>query len=217
MTMPKSRLTVAFLIFAIALFSTMLARAASDAGAAAPRAGEARLAGLSTVAAAKVEAAGEGGRVARGEYLVWFGGCNDCHTPWKLGPKGPEQDFSRRLSGHPADLKMPPAPALPPGPWAMNASGTMTAWSGPWGVSFTANLTPDKETGLGDWTEEMFIATMKTGRHQGKGRPLLPPMPYFNLQKLTDEDIKSVFAYLQSLPAIRNKVPAPIDPEEPVQ
>ena len=156
-------------------------------------------------------------QVKRGEYLVTIGGCNDCHTPWKMGPKGPEQDFSRRLSGHPADLKMPPAPALPAGPWAMNASGTMTAWSGPWGVSFTANLTPDKETGLGDWTEEMFIATMKTGRHQGKGRPLLPPMPYFNLQKLTDEDIRSVFAYLQSLPAISNRVPAPIDVEEPGQ
>ena len=84
-------------------------------------------------------------------------------------------------------------------------------------MSFTANLTPDKETGLGDWTEEMFIATMKTGRHQGKGRPLLPPMPYFNLKALTDEDIKSVFAYLQSLPPVHNKVPAPIDPEEPGQ
>jgi mono/diheme cytochrome c family protein len=209
MPMFKSRLAIPFLILSITLLSTMLARATSPAVTLAPaaRAGEARLA----------EAGGEGGRIARGEYLVWFGGCNDCHTPWKMGPKGPEQDFSRRLSGHPADLAMPPAPALPPGPWAMNASGTMTAWSGPWGVSFTANLTPDKETGLGDWTEEMFIATMKTGRHQGKGRPLLPPMPYFNLQKLTDEDIKSVFAYLQSLTPIRNRVPAPIDPEEQVQ
>ena len=217
--MFKSRLAIPFLILTITLFSTMLARATSPAETVAPAvsAGGARLAGLSGVAAAKAEAEGAGGRIARGEYLVWFGGCNDCHTPWKMGPKGPEQDFSRRLSGHPADLEMPPAPALPPGPWAMNASGTMTAWSGPWGVSFTANLTPDKETGLGDWTEEMFIATMKTGRHQGKGRPLLPPMPYFNLQKLSDEDIKSVFAYLQSLTPIRNKVPAPIDPGEQVQ
>ena len=90
----------------------------------------------------------------------------------------------------------------------------MTAFAGPWGVSFTANLTPDKETGLGEWTEEMFIATMRTGRHQGKGRPLLPPMPYFNLAALTDEDIKSVFAYLQSIPPVHNKVPAPIDPPE---
>ena len=153
-------------------------------------------------------------RVERGEYLVGIGGCNDCHTPWRVGPNGPEMDFSRRLSGHPSDLKMPPAPALPPGPWAMVAAGTMTAWAGPWGVSFTANLTPDKETGLGDWTEEQFIATMKTGRHQGKGRHLLPPMPYFNVGGLNDEDIKSVFAYLQSLPPMKNRVPAPIDPPE---
>ena len=153
-------------------------------------------------------------RVERGSYLVWAMGCNDCHTPWKMGQKGPEMDFSRRLSGHPADLKMPAPPAVPAGPWGMVAASTMTAWAGPWGVSFTANLTPDKETGLGDWTEEQFIATMKTGRHQGKGRPLLPPMPYFNLRELNDEDIKSVFAYLQSLPPINNRVPQPIDPPE---
>src|SRR6188768_1098535 len=56
-------------------------------------------------------------RVQRGAYLVGAMGCNDCHTPWKLGPKGPEPDMSRALSGHPEDMKMPPAPALPPGPW----------------------------------------------------------------------------------------------------
>jgi hypothetical protein len=81
-------------------------------------------------------------------------------------------------------------------------------------VSFTANLTPDVETGLGSWTEEMFIATMKTGRHQGKGRPVLPPMPYQNVAQLSDSDIKAVFAYLRSLPPVSNRVPAPIDPPE---
>jgi hypothetical protein len=60
----------------------------------------------------------------------------------------------------------------------------------------------------------MFIATMRTGRHQGKGRPLLPPMPYFSLAELTDEDLKAVFAYLQSLAPVKNRVPAPIDPPE---
>ena len=86
-------------------------------------------------------------------------------------------DMSRALTGHPQDLMMPPAPAVPPGPWMATFAATMTAWSGPWGTSFTMNLTPDKETGLGDWTVEQFIATMKTGRDRGKGRPLLPPMP----------------------------------------
>ena len=153
-------------------------------------------------------------RVARGAHLVQTMGCNDCHTPWKMGQNGPEPDMTRALTGHPSDLKMPPAPTLPPGPWMVTVAATNTAWAGPWGVSFTANLTPDKETGLGAWTEEMFIATMKTGRHQGKGRPLLPPMPYPMLAALDDEDIKSVFAYLQSLKPVHNQVPQPVDPPE---
>jgi hypothetical protein len=90
----------------------------------------------------------------------------------------------------------------------------MTAFAGPWGVSFTANLTPDPETGLGRWTEEMFLATIRSGRHEGKGRPLLPPMPLPVVRALTDSDVRDLFAYLQSLPPVRNRVPAPIDPPE---
>ena len=177
---------------------------------------------VSALAGAITRAAGDGAgtgtgdstRVARGAYLVRAMGCNDCHTPFKLGPNGPEPDMSRQLTGHPAGLKMPPAPKLPEGPWVWTAAGTNTAFAGPWGVSFTANLTPDPETGLGRWTEEMFIATMRTGRHQGKGRPILPPMPYPSVGGLNDEDIRAVFAYLQSLPPVSNRVPAPIDPPE---
>ena len=62
----------------------------------------------------------------RGEYIVTTFGCNDCHTPWKLGPNGPEPDMTRLLSGHPQDLAMPPAPKLPEGPWQLVASGTNT-------------------------------------------------------------------------------------------
>jgi mono/diheme cytochrome c family protein len=151
--------------------------------------------------------------VQRGAYLVRAMGCNDCHTPWKLGPKGPGPDMSRELSGHPADLVMPPAPQFA-GPWAWSAAATNTAFAGPWGVSFTANLTPDLETGLGRWTADTFIATLRTGRHEGKGRQLLPPMPYPMIGTLNDEDLRSIFAYLQSLPPIRNRVPAPVDPED---
>jgi hypothetical protein len=150
-------------------------------------------------------------RVARGAHLVETMGCNDCHTPMKMGPKGPEPDMSRALTGHPADVVMPPPPP-PAGLWAWHGAATGTAFAGPWGVSFTANLTPDKETGLGDWTEEMFIQTMRTRRHQGKGRPILPPMPVQILAALDDEDLKSVFAYLQSLAPVKNKVPAPVEP-----
>ena len=152
-------------------------------------------------------------RVQRGGYLVTAMGCNDCHTPWTLGPRGPEPDMSRALSGHPADFVMPPAPKHE-GAWTWSGAATNTAFAGPWGVSFTANLTPDVETGLGRWTADTFIAALRTGRHEGKGRPILPPMPYRMIRTLTDEDLSSIFAYLQSLPPIRNRVPAPVDPDE---
>ncbi len=153
--------------------------------------------------------------VERGAYLVKTMGCHDCHTPWKMGPRGPEPDMTRALTGHPQEVVMPAPPQLPSGPWTWLGAATNTAFAGPWGVSFTANLTPDKETGLGAWTEEMFVATIRTGRHQGKGRPVLPPMPVQVYANLTDEDLKSVFAYLRSLTPVRNRVPAPIDPPEP--
>ena len=155
----------------------------------------------------------DGALVTRGEYLVRTGLCHDCHTPHKIGPKGPEPDLTRALSGHPSDIVIAEPPVLK-GPWILGAIGTMTAWGGPWGVSFTANLTPDEETGLGNWTEEMFFRALRTGRHEGHGRPILPPMPYQYIGSLSDEDLRSVFAYLQSIPAVRNRVPKPVDPPE---
>ncbi|MDP1570027.1 MAG: c-type cytochrome [Vicinamibacterales bacterium] len=152
--------------------------------------------------------------VERGAYLVKTMGCHDCHTPWTMGPRGPEPDMSRALTGHPADFVMPPPPPLPPGPWLWLGAATNTAFAGPWGVSFTANLTPDKETGLGNWTAETFIAMLKTGRHEGKGRAVLPPMPVQVYAELTEEDMRAVFAYLQSLAPVHNRVPQPIDPPE---
>ena len=168
-----------------------------------------------TDAVTKAAPAQEGRKpnVERGAYLVKIMGCNHCHTPWKLGPKGPEPDMSRELSGHPADFVMPTPPAVD-AKWNWLGAATNTAFSGPWGTSFTANLTPDPETGLGKWSVETFISAMKTGRHEGKGRPILPPMPVENLAALSDEDIRDLFAYLRSLPPVRNRVPAPIDPPE---
>jgi cytochrome c553 len=192
---PQQRTTILLALMAIA-FSGAVARAVSSA------------------ASAPTTAAANAARIERGAYLVRTMGCHDCHTPWKMGPKGPEQDMTRALTGHPQELVMPPPPALPPGPWTWMGAATNTAFAGPWGVSFTANLTPDPETGLGKWTEQMFIQTMKTGRHEGKGRPVLPPMPWFVVGNLSDEDIKSLFAYLQSLPPVVNRVPQPVDPPE---
>jgi len=126
---------------------------------------------------------------------------------------GPEPDATRMLSGHPEGLVMPPAPKLPAGPWAVIVAATNTAWAGPWGTSFTANLTPDRETGIGSWTEQDFLDTVRSARHQGRGRAILPPMPIQMLNNMTDEDLRSIYAYLRTVPAVKNKVPQPIAPE----
>ena len=148
--------------------------------------------------------------VARGRYLVTVAGCNDCHTPWKLGPDGPEPDMSRMLSGHPEQMELPPPPKLPEGPWIVSVAATNTAWSGPWGVSFTANLTPDLDTGLGKWTLRDFAATIRTGRHMGRGRPVLPPMPIRMYKNFTDEDLAAIYGYLRTIPVVKNRVPEPL-------
>ncbi len=151
-------------------------------------------------------------QVKRGEYLVTIGSCHDCHTPAVLGPNGPEPDMTRALSGDPQDVRIP-APARLAEPWIGSFSPTLTAWSGPWGVSFSANLTPDPDTGvLRDFTEQQFKQALRTGRHQGQGRPILPPMPWRFIGEMTDDDLSAVYAYLRQIPAVKNKVPAPLPP-----
>src|SRR3989442_4322510 len=155
--------------------------------------------------------------VQRGEYLVSLGGCNDCHTPKIAGPSGaPVADNTKLLSGHPENA---PAPM-----WSVDdvkqkgaaavTNSSLTAWAGPWGVSFATNLTPDKATGMGEWSEAMFIQMARTGKHQGQpnGRDILPPMPWFNMKDLTDADLKAIWAYLQRLVPIKNQVPFPVPP-----
>jgi mono/diheme cytochrome c family protein len=144
--------------------------------------------------------------VERGKYLVTITGCGDCHTPMKMGPNGPEPDRAQLLAGHPSALAMPPAPAAQ-GPWLWAGAATNTAFAGPWGVSYAANLTPDQETGLGIWTEDLFIKAMRSGKHWGQARPILPPMPWQNVAAMSDDDLKAVFAYLRSIPPVNNPVP----------
>lgn len=155
--------------------------------------------------------------VSRGQYLATVGGCNDCHSPKIFGPQGFHFDSSKLLSGHPANspLPQPDSKALQPGYWYL-AAPDLTAWVGPWGMSFAANLTPDTATGLGNWTEDNFIQAMRKGKHMGmdNGRPIMPPMPWKEIAKMTDEDLEAVFAYLKSLPAINNTVPAPTPPNQ---
>jgi hypothetical protein len=156
--------------------------------------------------------------ITRGQYLVKALGCHDCHTPNVPGPGGwPVPDPTRLLAGHPDDA---PNPTRTLADLAQHnalilARPNPTAWVGPWGVKFAANLTPDRETGLGDWTEEMFLQTLRTGKHQGNpaGRYLVPPMPWANLTHaalgVSEADLKAIWTYLRSLPPIRKHVPTP--------
>jgi hypothetical protein len=114
--------------------------------------------------------------------------------------------MSRALSGHPEELAMPPAPKLAM-PWVWAGAATNTAFSGPWGVSYAHNLTPDRYGGLGIWTEEMLITAIRTGKHMSAGRPIQPPMPWQVYRNMTDEDLKAIYAYLRSIPPIENKAP----------
>ena len=102
------------------------------------------------------------------------------------------------------------APVTPAG-WGMVVAETNTAWAGPWGVSFTTNLTPDA-TGIGNWSEEAFVNTIRKGKHLGTGRDILPPMPWASYNNLTDADMKAIYAYLKTIPKISNRVPAPLPP-----
>jgi hypothetical protein len=151
-------------------------------------------------------------KVERGRYLVTTIGCADCHSPKKMGPKGPEEDLSRHLSGHPAGSNLPPPPDPGDSPWMYTASWDLTAWSGPWGISYPMNLTPDEMTGIGSWSEETFVRALRTGRHMGVSREILPPMPWQFYRNLTDEDLSAVYAYLRTIPAISNGVPLPVPP-----
>jgi len=160
-----------------------------------------------------VSAASESTRVERGKYLVSVLGCNDCHTPLKVGPAGPEPDLSRFLSGHPEHMGALHA-STAQGPWLWAGAATNTAFSGPWGVSYAANLTPDQNTGLGIWTEEMFVKAIRTGRHMGTSRPIMPPMPWPAFRNATDEDLKSIYAFLRTIKPMTNHVP---DYQPPVE
>jgi hypothetical protein len=154
--------------------------------------------------------------IEKGKYLVTSGLCADCHSPKLFGPNGPVPDTTRFLSGAPASNTIPefPAAVLGVDKWGVVASHDLTTWAGPWGISFARNLTPDPVTGIGSWTEDMFIKALRTGKHMGEGRPILPPMPWAEIRKMKDDDLKAMFAYLQSLPPIENAVPEPIPPPQ---
>ena len=171
----------------------------------APGAGETAPAPAPLTGAAQIE---------RGRMLVLGGGCHDCHTPKKFGPAGMEFNMDLQLSGHPEEAKVDaPFKQDPKNPYTVHANAHLSAWSGAWGVSYAANLTPDTNTGLGIWTEKMFVDALKTGKHMGTSRPILPPMPWNWYGQLPEEDLKAIFAYLKSIKPVANRVPIPLGPD----
>lgn len=153
--------------------------------------------------------------INHGEYLVKIMGCNDCHSPKKMGPNGPEVIAELMLSGYPSDRPIVKFtdPLIKEGFGMFYPD--LTAAAGPWGVSFAGNLTPD-ESGLGNWTAEQFKKALTQGKSKGmdNGRMLLPPMPWYNYTELPDEEVNAIFAYLKSIKPVKNIVPTPITPDK---
>jgi hypothetical protein len=149
--------------------------------------------------------------VKRGEYLVTLMGCNDCHSPKIFTATGEMMfDTSRLLSGHPAGS---PDPTLGKKGSTTPQEGIvfsadLTAYIGPWGHSYSANLTPDP-TGLGEWSFENFRKAFTQGKFKGidGGRPIMPPMPWQMFSKINNEDLTMIWTYLRSLKPISNRVP----------
>ncbi|MFZ1460556.1 MAG: c-type cytochrome [Ignavibacteria bacterium] len=148
-----------------------------------------------------------------GEHLVTIGGCNDCHTPKKMTPQGPVPDESLMLSGHPEKMPAPDVDRKEMESKGLIVTQDLTAWVGPWGISYAANLTPDA-TGIGSWQESNFITALREGKFKGmtSARNLLPPMPWQLFKEMSDDEIKAIFAYLKSIKPVKNIVPQPEPP-----
>lgn len=155
--------------------------------------------------------------VKRGHYLVAAAGCGDCHSPKIMGPNGPEEDPNRLLSGHPSEVPNGPVDTAALRSWFL-FNPMITSYVGPWGTSYSANLTSDS-TGIGSWTEQQFFKAIREGRSKGLdgNRMLMPPMPWFNVAKFSDTDLKAIFAYLKSTKPVKNVVPAPLPPGAPAK
>ena len=143
-----------------------------------------------------------------GEHLVTIAGCNDCHTPKKMTLHGPDLDSSLLLSGHPAQMPPPDVNRKEMETKGLAVTSTLTAWVGPWGISYAGNLTSDA-TGIGNWTESSFITALRQGKYKGieSGRSLLPPMPWAMYKNMSDDELKAIFAFLKSTKPIKNVVP----------
>ncbi len=166
-----------------------------------------------TPTAAKENFGGFESQVKWGEHLVILGGCDHCHSPKKMGPMGPEPDPAFGFSGYQPNGSVPDINKKEIQDKGLIVTNDLTVWVGPWGVSYAANLSPDS-TGIGLWKEEQFITALREGVAKGiKGsRPLLPPMPWQSIGKMSDDELKAMFAFLKSTLPIKNIVPQPEPP-----
>jgi mono/diheme cytochrome c family protein len=141
--------------------------------------------GAAALALLPLPASADEAQLARGKYLVGIAGCNDCHTPGYFFGK---PDMAKFLAGSDVGFEIPGL-----------------------GVFVGRNLTPDKETGIGEWTEDQIITALQTGKRPD-GRELAPIMPWHALATLTKEDVTAMAAFLKSIPAVSNKIPDPVGP-----
>lgn len=174
----------------------------------APPAGE-----TTTAAVEKPNYGGYETQALWGEHLVTIGGCNDCHTPKIMTPMGPADDTTLFLSGHPEKMPAPDVARKEMESKGLIVTQTFTAWVGPWGISYSANLTPD-ETGTGNWTEDQFIYAVQNSITKGLpgSRPMLPPMSLMPVKLMTVEELKAIFAYLRTIKPIKNVSVQPTPP-----
>jgi mono/diheme cytochrome c family protein len=214
--MKRKKTILRFLFVAAPFVLWQCAQKNSDAQAGQPEANERNTVPATTVAIDKASFGEFESQIEYGEHLVLIAGCHDCHTPKKMGPHGPELDMALMLSGHPAQMPAPDVNRKELESKGIAATSTLTAWVGPWGISYAANLTPD-ESGIGSWDEENFFRALREGKFKGlpDGRTLLPPMPWEMFRNMTDHEIKAIFAYLKSITPIQNIVPAPQPPLRP--
>jgi hypothetical protein len=153
--------------------------------------------------------------VVQGQRLITILGCNDCHSPKKMGAKGPEIIEDLRLSGYPADRPVVKFDSKLIAQGFSMFYPDLTAAAGPWGISFAGNLTPD-QSGIGNWTEAQFKKAITEGKFKGLdgNRPMLPPMPWEGYRSLTNHEIHAMFTYLKQLKPVKNLVPSHVTPDK---
>lgn len=156
-----------------------------------------------------------------GKLLTEEFGCVDCHTPKIVINNQVLIDENRMFSGHQQDNILPefPPELVAPGKWKGLYTADMTAWGGPWGISYAANLTPDKKTGIGNLSEENFISILGLGIHSTLSRKIMPPMPWNEISRLNKQELGAIYLYLKTIKPIKNKVPEAVplyNHEQPV-